>query len=198
MLKVGITGGIGVGKSIVCRLFEELGVPIYDADTRAKWVMGHHATLKRELTAAFGDETYDEKGQLNRSHISKIVFNNPDRLAQLNALVHPQVRNDFAEWLEKNAEAPYIIKEAALMYESEAWRQVDRMITVYAPLEIRMKRLLIRDSHRTAADIRSIINKQLSEEDKMARADFIIYNDDKQMLIPQVLSLHQKFLDLSK
>lgn len=198
MLKIGITGGIGVGKSIVCRMFGQLGIPIYDADTRAKWVMLHDRDLKQELTSAFGAEAYSHDGKLNRPYISKIVFNNPERLAQLNGLVHPRVRNDFSNWLEASTGAPYIVKEAALMYESEAWRQVDKMITVYASLEVRMKRLLVRDLNRTEADIQAIIDKQLTEEEKMARADFVVYNDDRQLLIPQVLDLHQQFLALAK
>ncbi|QCR24085.1 dephospho-CoA kinase [Pontibacter sp. SGAir0037] len=197
MLKVGITGGIGVGKSIVCRMFEHLGIPVYDADTRAKWVMLHDEPLKHELVQAFGAEAYNEAGELNRSYISGIVFKNPERLAQLNSLVHPRVRNDFSMWVAANQNAPYIIKEAALMYESEAWRQIDKMIAVFAPKDVRIKRLLIRDTHRTEADIQAIMDKQLREEEKMARADYIIYNDDHQLLIPQVLKLHEQLLEQS-
>ncbi len=198
MLKIGVTGGIGVGKSIVCRMIGHLGIPVYDADTRAKKVMLHDKDLKQELTNAFGADTYSPDGQLNRPYLSEIVFNNPERLAQLNSLVHPRVRNDFSDWLEANADAPYIVKEAALMYESEAWRQVDKMIAVCAPLEVRMRRLLVRDPHRTAADFQAIIEKQLPEEEKIARADFVVYNDDRQLLIPQVLDLHRQFLAISK
>ncbi|WP_114777579.1 dephospho-CoA kinase [Botryobacter ruber] len=193
MLKVGITGGIGVGKTVVCRMFELLGAPVYDADTRAKWVMHHDPVLKQELTAAFGPEAYDATGVLNRPFISGIVFNNPERLAQLNGLVHPRVRLDFEKWAAAHAAAPYLIKEAALMYESESWRQMDEMIAVYAPLEVRLKRLQQRDPHRTEADIKAIISKQLTEEEKMARANHIIYNDEQHLLIPQVLALHQQF-----
>ena len=194
MLKVGITGGIGVGKTVVCRMFELLGAPVYDADTRAKWVMHHDPVLKQELTDAFGPEAYDATGALNRPFISGIVFNNPERLAQLNGLVHPRVRLDFENWAAAHSAAPYLIKEAALMYESESWRQMDEMIAVYAPLEVRLKRLQQRDPHRTEADIKAIISKQLTEEEKMARANHIIYNDEQQLLIPQVLALHQQFL----
>ena len=197
MLKVGITGGIGVGKTVVARMFELLGIPVYDSDGRAKWVMVNDKALKTELIAAFGPEAYTEDGELNRTYIGSIVFNNPERLQQLNSLVHPHVRYDFFNWVSQHADKPYIIKEAALMYESEAWKQIDKMIAVYAPLEVRLKRLLKRDKHRTEADIRAIISKQLSEEEKMARADFVITNDDLQMVIPQVLALHEQFLKLA-
>jgi dephospho-CoA kinase len=194
MLKIGVTGGIGVGKSIVCRMFDVLGIPVYDADTRAKWVMQYDQALKRELQEAFGEETYTLQGQLNRTYLASVVFNNQERLNQLNALVHPHVGTDFERWAEANASAPYLIKEAALMFESESWRQLDEIIVVSAPLDVRLRRLLKRDAHRSEADIKAIIAKQLSEEEKIARAQHVIYNDEKKLIIPQVLALHQEFL----
>lgn len=197
MLKVGITGGIGAGKSVVTKLFKLLGVPVYDSDSRAKWVMRHNEALKAELIEAYGTQAYTETGELDRAYIASIVFNNPEQLQQLNKLVHPHVRQDFSEWQKQHADKPYILKEAALMYESEAWQQMDRIITVFAPLDVRIKRLVIRDTHRTEADIRAIISKQLSEEEKIARADYLIMNDDQKMVIPQVLALHQELLSLA-
>lgn len=194
MLKIGVTGGIGVGKSVVCRMFALLGIPVYDADTRAKWVMHNDEALKQELTTAFGPETYTAEGELNRAYLSKTAFHNPEKLNLLNSLVHPHVGNDFSKWVEANQSAPYVIKEAALMYESESWRQMDEIIAVFAPMDVRIKRVMQRDLHRTKQDIEAIIGKQLKEEDKMARAQHIIYNDDKQLLIPQVLCLHEQFL----
>ena len=197
MLKIGITGGIGVGKTIVCRLFEVLGIPVYDADTRAKWVMQYDPALKQELQTTFGEETYTSEGNLNRAYLASVVFNNHERLEKLNALVHPHVGLDFERWAAANADAPYLIKEAALMFESESWRQMDEIIVVTAPLDVRLKRLLKRDTHRTEADIKAIIGKQLSEEEKIARAQHVVYNDDQQLLIPQVLTLHEQFLSKS-
>ncbi|MFD2513894.1 dephospho-CoA kinase [Pontibacter locisalis] len=197
MLKIGITGGIGVGKTIISRMFALLGVPIYDSDARAKWVMRHDEGLQQELIDAYGVEAFTGEGELNRTFLAKIVFNNPQRLQQLNALVHPHVRNDFFKWVAMHADKPYVIKEAALMYESEAWKQIDKMIAVFAPLDVRIKRLLHRDKHRTEADISAIIERQLSEEEKMARADHVIFNDDQQLVIPQVLALHDHFLSLT-
>ncbi|MCX2740463.1 dephospho-CoA kinase [Pontibacter anaerobius] len=193
MLKIGITGGIGVGKSIVSRLFAVLGAPVYDADSRAKWVMHHNKALRQELLQAFGPETFTEAGELDRGYLAGVVFNNPQRLEQLNSLVHPHVGKDFEVWAASHAGKPYVLKEAALMFESESWRQMDEVIAVYSPLELRIKRLLKRDTHRTEADIRAIIGRQLSEEEKMRRAQHIIYNDDKQLIIPQVLALHEQF-----
>ncbi len=183
-----------MGKSIVCRMFQVLGIPTYDADTRAKWVMHHNLLLRQELQDAFGEASYTETGQLDRTYLAAIVFNNPERLARLNALVHPHVGTDFEDWASANASAPYVIKEAALMFESESWRQMDEVIVVSAPLDVRLKRLLKRDPHRTEADIKAIISKQLSEEEKIARANHVVYNDDRQLIIPQVLALHQQFL----
>jgi len=198
MLKIGITGGIGVGKTVVCRMFALLGVPVYDADTRAKWVMNHDAALRQDLLAAYGTDTFTENGELDRVYLARIVFNNPERLAQLNALVHPHVGRDFTKWTVLHAGKPYVLKEAALMYESESWRQMDQIIVVSAPLELRIRRLLQRDTHRTESDIKAIMAKQLTEEEKVARSQHVIYNDDHQLLIPQVLNLHEQFILQSK
>lgn len=195
MLKIGITGGIGTGKSLVCRIFELLQIPVYDSDLRAKHVMATNGALKQELISAFGPETFNAQG-LNRVYLGSLVFPDPEKLAKLNALVHPHVKQDFIDWAAAQ-QAPYVLKEAALMFETEAWRQVDQMITVFAPLAVRLKRLKIRDTHRTEADILHIISKQLPEEEKVQRADHVIYNDDSQLVIPQVLQLHEQFLKLA-
>lgn len=194
MLKIGITGGIGTGKTIVTRLFALLGVPVYDSDARAKWVMHHDAILRQELIAAYGPEAFTAQGDLNRPYLASIVFNNPQRLAALNAIVHPRVRADFEGWARLHTNKPYILKEAALMYESDAWKQMDEIITVFAPMEVRMKRLQQRDAHRSEEEIKAIIEKQLSEDEKMKRAQHIIYNDEQTLLIPQVLELHTYFI----
>ncbi|WP_192822433.1 dephospho-CoA kinase [Rufibacter sp. LB8] len=197
MLKIGITGGIGSGKSIVCRCFQLLGVPVYDSDARAKWVMQHDPELRQGLIATFGPETFDAAQNLNRTYLAQAVFHDATQLAKLNALVHPQVRKDFHRWLEAQAHAPYILKEAALMFESNAYTQVDHVLTVSAPKDLRISRTLLRDTHRTAADIDAIIAKQLPEEEKVSRAQFVLYNDDQQLVLEQVLRLHEAFLGLA-
>ncbi|ALW84360.1 dephospho-CoA kinase [Hymenobacter sedentarius] len=195
MLRIGITGGIGSGKSIVSRLFQALGVPIYDADSRARWLMENDAELRQQLSAAFGPDTYDVNGRLNRPVLAGTVFRNPALLAQLNALVHPHVGTDFESWAtaQQHAGHAYVLKEAALLFEAGSYKQLDRIITVYAPLAVRAARVLRRDPHRTAADVEAIMGKQLSEEEKVARADYVLTNDDVQPLLPQVLALHAAF-----
>jgi len=173
-------------------MFALLGAPVYDSDARAKWVMRHDESLRKELIAAYGSETFTKAGELNRAYLAPLVFNDPERLEQLNGMVHPHVGKDFAAWAASHSAKPYILKEAALMYESEAWKQMDQIITVYAPLDVRIRRLLQRDTHRTEADIKAIIDKQLSEEERMSRANHIIYNDGQQPIIPQVLKLHEQ------
>ena len=195
MLRIGITGGIGSGKSIVSRLFHALGVPIYDADTRARWVMENDAELRQQLIGAFGPATYDAAGRLNRPVLAGTVFNNPALLTQLNGLVHPHVGTDFERWAVAQGRAghAYVLKEAALLFEAGSYKQLDRVITVFAPLAVRAARVLRRDPHRSAADVEAIMAKQLSEEEKMARADYVLTNDDVLPLLPQVLALHAAF-----
>lgn len=195
MLRIGITGGIGSGKSIASRLFHALGVPIYDADTRARWVMENNAQLRAQLITAFGPTTYDAAGRLNRPVLAGTVFNNPALLARLNGLVHPHVGTDFERWAVAQAQADhaYVLKEAALLFEAGSYKQLDRIITVFAPLAVRTARVLRRDPHRSAADVEAIVAKQLSEEEKIARADNVLTNDDVRPLLPQVLALHAAF-----
>ena len=195
MLRIGITGGIGSGKSTASRLFHALGVPVYDADTRARWVMENDPALRDELRAAFGATIYDAAGGLNRPALAGMVFNNPARLAQLNGLVHPHVGTDFERWatVQQQQGHAYVLKEAALLFEAGSYKQLVRIITVFAPLAVRTARVLRRDPQRSAADVAAIMAKQLSEEEKVQRADHVLLNDDVQPLLPQVLALHAAF-----
>ncbi len=191
MLRIGITGGIGAGKTTVSRIFQALGVPVYDADSRARWVMEHDSDLRQALQQAFGSDTY-VGGQLDRPRLAQLVFNQPERLAQLNDLVHPQVGYDFARWaaVQERAGHPYVLKEAALLYESGSYRQLDYLLVVVAPLAVRQARLQRRDPHRSPAEVQAIIAKQWSDVQKTDRADFVLTNDDQQPVLPQVLALH--------
>lgn len=195
MLRIGITGGIGSGKSIASRLFQALGVPVYDADSRARWLMEHDVELRQHLSAAFGSDAYDAAGRLNRPALAATVFRNPELLAQLNALVHPHVGTDFERWAlaQQQVGHAYVLKEAALLFEAGSYKQLDRIITVFAPQPVREARVRRRDPHRSAADVQAIMAKQLSEETKMQRADYVLTNDDVQPLLPQVLALHAAF-----
>lgn len=192
-LKIGVTGGIGAGKSVVSRIFNALGVPVYDADSRAKQVMVQDAVLVRQLKAHFGEETYTADGSLNRTYLASEVFSDAEKLALLNSLVHPRVGLDFDKWLQQYPQVPYVIKEAALIFESGSYKSLDAVITVSAPEELRLRRTLIRDEHRSRKQIEEIIDKQLREDERLKRADYKIVNDDKTLVIPQVLRLHKKF-----
>jgi len=192
-LLVGITGGIGSGKSTVCKLFSLLGVPVYTADDRAKWLMNHDSPLKEKILAAFGSESYLSNGELNRAYLAASVFSNPEKVAALNALVHPAVRKDFMDWVSQQT-ATYLIKEAALLFETGAAKELDCVINVSSPLRVRMARVLLRDPHRTEEQVNQIIDQQLPDEEKNERADFSIKNADNKLLLPQVIALHEQLL----
>lgn len=191
MHKIGITGSIGSGKSTVAHLFEVLGIPVYNADNRAKWLMNHLPDLIRAITELFGEEAYSDN-MLNRPFIAAQVFQNPDKLRQLNAIVHPAVFNDFEQWCSEQT-TPYVIKEAALMFESKSHEQLDEVIVVTAPENLRIQRAMQRD-HATEASVRARMNNQLPESEKRTRSQYEIVNDDQHALIPQVLNLHLHFL----
>jgi len=194
MLKIGLTGGIGSGKSTVAKIFETLGIPVYYADAEAKRLMNSSETLKKVIRQNFGEATY-ENDQLNRKYLAGIVFNNPEKLELLNALIHPVTINDAEQWMQQQS-APYSIKEAALLFESGAAENLDFIIGVYAPQALRIKRVMKRDG-LTADEIMKRINRQVNEEMKMKLCDFVITNNEQELLIPQVLKLHQHFSGLS-
>lgn len=198
MFKVGITGNIGSGKSTVSKVFELLGIPVFYADDQAKNVMVQDAELIAGVKAAFGNEAYFADGSLNRKYIGGIVFNNEAELQKLNALVHPATFRAFDNWLaQQSADVPYVMKEAAILFESGSYKLCDRSLMVSAPLELRMQRILKRDNI-TRAEAESRNAKQFSEEKKISLADDLIVNDNTQLVIPQVLALHQLYLSLSK
>ncbi|MEZ5016302.1 MAG: dephospho-CoA kinase [Flavipsychrobacter sp.] len=195
MLKVGITGGIGSGKSVVCQVFNTLGIPAFNADNAAKYLMEHDPTLVSNIKTLFGEEVYIED-KLNRQLLSSIVFNNPKLLQQLNALVHPLTIAYGKEWMELQS-APYIIKEAAIFFESGTYKEMDVMIGVTAPEPLRIRRAMNRDN-ATREKIAQRIAQQMDEQEKMNRCDYIITNDDKTAIIPQVERIHQTLLARSK
>lgn len=194
MLKVGITGGIGTGKSVVCNLFAVLGIPVYNADMRAKALVLANQTLKNAIIAAFGSAAYLPNGEYNRKHISKIVFNDSQALAILNKIIHPFVFQDFDDWCAIQQHEAYVVKEAALMIESGSYLQNDYTILVTAPLAQRLKNIAQRDG-LLPAQIDKIIANQLPESEKVPFADFIIHNDESHSLIEQVLAIHHQLLN---
>jgi dephospho-CoA kinase len=191
--RIGITGGMGCGKSIVSRIFGVLGIPLYDADSRAKWLMNHDPVLKENIRKAFGEESYVSDGSLNRVYITAHVFRDESRVKIMNSLVHPRVGVDYQIWQEQHLHVPYTLREAALLFEANAYQDLHAVIVVTAPLELRIQRILQRDPHRTKADTLAIIAKQMPEEEKISRANYLIHNDESQLVIPQVLRLHETF-----
>lgn len=195
MLKIGITGGIGSGKSTITKLFEVLGIPVYNADDAAKRLMNEDEALKTAIKASFGEAAYTND-LLNKKYIADIVFANPKKLEILNAIVHPVTIHDAELWMGKQ-NSPYAIKEAALIFESGAQEQLDYVIGVYAPAPLRIQRTMHRDG-TTREAVLARMSKQIDETIKMRLCDFIITNDDQQLIIPQVIQLHQKLLSLVK
>ena len=193
---IGITGGIGSGKSMVCKIFNALGVLSYDADSRAKAILNTDEILKGQIRNEFGSHAYHEDGNLNRAHISKMVFGNAEKLAKINELVHPRVAADFLAWIEEHKAHPYLIKEAALLFETGAHKGLDKIILVSAPEPLRIKRVLARDPQRSESDVLKIIASQLPEVEKVKLADYMIANDESELVIQQVVRLHEKFSKL--
>lgn len=192
MKRIGITGGIGSGKSIICKVFELLGVPVFYADEEAKKLY-YHNDVKATLVEKYGNEIYTIDGKLNREKLAQIIFSNPEELKFINSLIHPLVAEVYKQWCEKFKHLPYTLKEAAILFESDAYKEMDKVITVSAPKEIRINRILKRDN-LTRAQIEERINNQWTEEERLARADFVIYNNDEQLVLPQIVELHQKLM----
>jgi len=192
MLKIGITGGIGTGKSTICEIFALLGVPVFYADQAAKSLMVNNSNLKQKLISTFGTATFTKKGELDTKYLANKVFNNEKALQQLNALVHPAVLADFDKWCSQQ-QAPYVLKEAALLIESGSYKQCDYIILVESPIALRIERLLSRDNN-TEEQIKARIASQLPDKEKAKLANFLILNDEKHLLIPQIIALHTQFL----
>ncbi|WP_038030196.1 dephospho-CoA kinase [Thermonema rossianum] len=190
--QVGITGGIGSGKSLVCRILQRgFDAPVYDADSRAKYLMQHKQELIEQIIRHFGKEAYHTDGTLNRAYLAERVFHDAQAVKQLNTLVHPQVALDYQAWLLAHKQFPYVVREAALMIESGAHATVDLLVLVAAPVEVRIRRVLQRDPHRNRAQVEAIIAKQMSEEEKRRYAHYVIENDGTRPLLPQVVRLHE-------
>jgi dephospho-CoA kinase len=191
MIRVGITGGIGSGKSTVCKIFASMGVMVLDADQLAKNIAEIDTEVKQEIIKSFGEESYEEE-RYNRKYIASIVFNDAEKLKLLNSIIHPAVINYSNRWADEHSSEKYLIKEAALMFESGSYKYNDINIVVNSPLELRIDRLLKRDQSNRDEILRRI-NSQMSDEDRNAMADRIIINDEKVSLIDQVYKLHKEF-----
>lgn len=191
--KIGLTGGIGAGKTIVSKIFIALNIPVYPADGRAKDLLNRKPGLISAIKERFGEKAYTPEGKINRDYMAKYVFNDDKKLQALNRLVHPEVTKDYARWL-KIQRSPYTIKEAAILFETGTHRNLDKIINVSAPKEIRKSRVLTRDPHRNTPQVEAIMEKQLSESERNANADFVVVNDGTQSVIEQVLQIHHQIL----
>src|SRR5690554_4739112 len=188
-LLVGITGGIGAGKSTVAKVFSLLSIPIYSADDRAKWLMSNDFILKEGIVRAFGEEAYTQEGILNRAFLAEKVFGDPKQTEIINDLIHPAVRRDFKAWAERQ-ESHYVLKEAALLFETGSYKELHKTINVSSPLVLRVSRVMRRDPQRSRNQIQEIINRQLPDAEKNRLADYVIKNTENKMIIPQVLAIH--------
>ena len=194
MLKIGITGGIGSGKTTVCRVFEILGVPVYYADDESKKILDNNKEVKEKILKKFGNELLTEKGVIDKQKLAALVFQDKQKLQELNAIVHPAVGIHFENWVEQNQSHTYILKEAAILFEIGAYKQVDKVLTVVAPTELKIKRAMQRQNI-TREQVIERINNQMSDEEKINRSQFVIHNDDEHMLIPQIIAVHQQLID---
>ena len=196
MLSVGLTGGIGAGKSICCAIFKFLGVPVYESDVEAKRLMIEDPELKKSIISTFGRDSYMEDGSLNRAYLANTIFNNEPLLKKMNSLVHPAVRRDFVRWVGDHIEYPYIIQESALIFEIGLDKFYDRVIIVYAEKEVRIDRVMKRDGVDKNAVV-ARMDKQGDQEEHAAKADFVIYNNGDKSLINQVNEIHRALISIS-
>ncbi|HMR86770.1 MAG TPA: dephospho-CoA kinase [Saprospiraceae bacterium] len=193
--KIGITGGIGSGKTTVCKIFETLGVPIYYADLEAKKIISINPAVKRQIKELLGAESYYKNGKPNKTYIATKIFNNTDLLESMNKIVHPAVQTDVERWYENiksKTNATYVLKEAALLVETKSYKHLDALIVVTCPENIRIKRVMERDQVSEEA-VTARIKNQLPEDEKVRVSDHIIKNDGNTPLIPQVWEIHRKY-----
>ncbi|MDG5798740.1 dephospho-CoA kinase [Marinilabiliaceae bacterium ANBcel2] len=193
-LKVGITGGIGSGKSTVCYIFETIGVPVYYSDLRARKLINSNSSIIKTYKRIFGDDIYSD-GELDRKRVAEILFKDRGLVKEINKIVHPVIRADFQIWASKQT-APYVLNEAAVLFEGGGYKYMDFIITVSAPEEIRVSRVINRDSSSTKT-VKERIDNQWSDKERTDKSDFVLYADDKQLIVPQVLNLHKILLNMS-
>lgn len=193
-LKIGLTGGIGSGKTTVAKVFELLNVPVYYADDASKQLYKTDKELMQKLKAHFGDDIYNEE-EINRGKLAALVFNNPKELELLNSLVHPPTIKHAEDWMRRQT-APYVVKEAALIFESGSGAGLDYVIGVYAPQHLRLRRVMNRDK-AAREDVLNRMKRQINEEMKMKLCDFVIVNNEQELVLPQVQKLHENFLELA-
>lgn len=190
---VGLTGGIGSGKTTVANFFKEFGIPVYIADTEAKALMNRSKVIKRKLIALFGENAYQD-GKLNREYLSQKIFNDKDLLQKMNAIVHPKVASHFKRWVKKQ-DAPYVISEAAILFENGSYKNYNYIITVTAPEHVRLKRVMSRDNS-SEKKVKSVMGNQWKDAEKIKLSDFVIQNINLEEAKAQVQQIHKKLLQL--
>ena len=191
-MKVGLTGGIGSGKTLVCSVLEKLGVAVYYADSEARRLMNSDPELEHQISGLFGNKAY-EGGSLNREFLAQRVFKDKELLTRLNELVHPAVQKDFSRWASEQKPAFYVVEEAAILFESGSDRNMDLTVGVFSEKELRVQRVMQRDGI-AREQVRMRMNSQMNEKEKMERADMVIYNDGKLMILPQIINMHNAIL----
>lgn len=193
MICAGLTGGIGSGKSYVAGIFTHLGIPVYNADSKAKMISNTNRVVREKILGLFGGEAYID-GNLNNQFIGKLVFNDPRQLEKLNSIIHPEVEKDFRDWCSQNQTAPYLIKEAAILFETGSYKRLNCNILVTAPETIRIERVIRRDG-LGAKDVKRRMVNQWKDRDKLKLADFVISNDGRSMVLPQVIEIHRELIE---
>jgi dephospho-CoA kinase len=190
-VQIGITGGIGSGKTLVCEVMEAAGIPVYYADAEAKKLLESNELAVNGVTRIIGKGAYDSEGKANRSFIASVVFADKDKLEELNTLIHPMVQKHYRDWVNSKAGKPYVGKEAAIMFESGADRDMDFIIAITAPEDIRIKRVIARDG-KTETEVRKIIKQQLPASEVIKKSDFEIINDGETLVLPQLFDILEK------
>ncbi|GAB4284676.1 MAG: dephospho-CoA kinase [Marinilabiliales bacterium] len=193
MIKIGITGNIGSGKTVVSKVFKVLGVPVYNADIESKKILSNNQTLLLELVKVFGDKILDENKKVDKIKFAEIIFNDKNKLKLANKIIHPFVISDFKQWVIKHKYYNLAILESAILYESKNDKQVDKIIVVTAPLELKISRIMKRDNF-DKDEINSRMQNQLNEEELVKRADYTIINDEKTPVIPQILKIYKELV----
>jgi len=197
MIQIGVTGGIGSGKSTVCRIFRLLDIPVFEADKEARILQDNDSRIKEDLKGLFGNDIYNANGALNRQKLAEYIFNDKGLLNKVNQIVHPRVNEQYNLWLKKHHEAVYVVYEAAILFESGRYRQMDKTILVTAPVETRIERVVARDKTDKKL-IEERIKNQMPDEEKIPMADFILKNDERNLILPLIIEIDKNLRDYGK